>query len=207
MSDDWDADDFDPTADGKLTEKLVELDLTGKAKQEEEAKKEDKSSANSKPNRTGKTPKSDRELTEKEKLELVKKSDLSMARELLGMDSDEEGGISFDKLKTQSEFEEYAENLAEKLKVQLNNKQYEHFVAYLVKKLVEPLDTFRFGNADGFIKAELKALNAKIQEKAEEEKAKLPAKQPAKTTKKKNKQMYDGYVGDEYDDFTDKYEF
>jgi len=186
--DNWDDDDFDPTA--SMQSKLVDLGLDSAAKKEEE----EKAAAASTTNAT--------RQAELEALEEVKESDLQSALALMGLSTGKTEDNAFETLKTKQAFENYGNEMGERYKAKSNDKNYMAFALPLVKHLCENMTKVQL---EEVFTALQEYRNAHIKKEQEAKKVEEDKKQK-KETKKKKKQLHEeDMVTGDYADYEDDF--
>lgn len=207
---DWDDDDFEldttqvdekvniteEIGEERIEEKLVPKPQPGKPKSKSKQKDTLKSFATD----------LGRELTEKEKEEIQRRSDLDFAQDLLGTSN--VGPTPYSELTTVEEFREYGEELGRKLAARANASHYVEMLIVLLKVAVANIDA----NKARQLSTALKTItdeksNAEKKTKAKGSAAKPSMKISQKANAKLNKGVYDDYVGDvdNYDDYEDDF--
>uniref|UniRef100_A0A1I7S628 Eukaryotic translation initiation factor 3 30 kDa subunit n=2 Tax=Bursaphelenchus xylophilus TaxID=6326 RepID=A0A1I7S628_BURXY len=202
--DDWDADDFDPTA--QLQDKIATLGLEEKLRDEPEPEpKKEKSnkaaSSKAKPAASG----GQRELSRAEILDLQKRSDMELFADLIGAESTDK---KFTELESRLDFTEFAEKTASAFSARSGSAYYTDFVTVLVDQITNPLNKFQLENIVTLLQGKVKQLaeaEKAEKEKEEAEKAAREAQSKQKNKKKIKKEVFDDYVEDDYDDYIDKF--
>ncbi|KHN70706.1 hypothetical protein Tcan_10254 [Toxocara canis] len=148
-----------------------------------------------------------RELTEKEKEELQKKSDLAFAKELFGTNSDEP--TPYSEITTIEEFRTFGEETGLMLATRANASHYVEMMTVLLKVALDKLDASKTRQLSTVLKtiADEKSAAEKVEKKTKGKgaAAKPTMKISQKSNAKSNKNIYDDYVGgdDMYDDYDD----
>uniref|UniRef100_A0A915EB06 Eukaryotic translation initiation factor 3 30 kDa subunit n=1 Tax=Ditylenchus dipsaci TaxID=166011 RepID=A0A915EB06_9BILA len=186
---DWEADDFDPSA--QVADRMVTLGLDTVLKKEAAVKHDSKNSFGGA--ETG------GELTEKQKLERQKQSDKEIAMDLFGIESEKQK--TWEDLKKPADFSEHAEIIGGQIASKSKESNYLLFVNTLVKEICQPMTKLQLQTVRDTISKYISA----IEKKEEEQKKQQSVKQQVKTKKVVKKELYEDTVEDEYDDYLEKY--
>ncbi|VDN01740.1 unnamed protein product [Thelazia callipaeda] len=151
-----------------------------------------------------------RELTTKDQEELQKKSDLMLAKELFGTESDDD--LVYDEIQSLDEFRTFGEKIGKVLAKRSNNAYFSEMLVSLLKVVLTSADASKARVLSTLLKTiadEKTAAEKLLKGKSSQTKPTI------KTTKKstfKNKvpskadsNLYEDYVFDEYDDYADKF--
>ncbi|CAD5205892.1 unnamed protein product [Bursaphelenchus okinawaensis] len=200
--DDWDADDYDPSA--QLQDKIATLGLEDKLKDEPAKEVKESKSSKSQSSKSASAG-GQKDLSQAEIMEMQKRSDMELFADLIGAESTDK---KYSELESRLEFKEFAERTAAAFTARSNTGFYVDFVTVLVDEITKPMNKFQLENVVNMLQGKVKQLaEAEKIEKEKEEAAKAArdAQGKQKNKKKIKKEVYDDYVEDEYDDFIDKF--
>ncbi|KAH7695174.1 hypothetical protein AAVH_37771 [Aphelenchoides avenae] len=200
--DSWDDDDYDPTANAALADKIVTLGLDERLRAEKEESAEpadEKKTSNDKKSKktAGRAGSEDVDLTEADRRRLQERSDRKLAADLFGIEDDSEP--TFDDLETKAEFTEFAQRIGEMFAKRAKNEHYLHFVRELVKVTCAPMTKFQLETVQGVVK---EYIDVHVKKENEAKKAEVPKVQK-KAQKAKKKELYEDFGEDEYADYAD----
>uniref|UniRef100_A0A8R1TNS0 Eukaryotic translation initiation factor 3 30 kDa subunit n=1 Tax=Onchocerca volvulus TaxID=6282 RepID=A0A8R1TNS0_ONCVO len=148
-----------------------------------------------------------RELSAKEKEQLQRKADLMLAKDLFGIDDDEP--LTYAELNSLDEFRTFGENIGRMLSARSNATHFSEMLISLLKVVVSNMDASKARVLSTVLKTiadEKTAAEKKAKGKGATTKPviKNVNKSNAASTKA-NKDLYDDYVADEYDDYADHF--
>ncbi|VDO49799.1 unnamed protein product, partial [Onchocerca flexuosa] len=148
-----------------------------------------------------------RELSAKEKEQLQRKADLMLAKDLFGIDDDEP--LTYAELNSLDEFRTFGENIGKMLSARSNATHFSEMLISLLKVVVSNMDASKARVLSTVVKTmadEKTAAEKKSKGKGAATKPVIKniSKSNAASTKA-NKDLYDDYVADEYDDYADHF--
>lgn len=214
---DWDDEDFE--IDVKQLDKklLTKLDVAAEANEKGAVKEESSSAAPSASvaakKRGGRDPLRtfgadlDRELTEQEKEQIQKRSDLKLARELFGGDAADEL-LPYAELETIDDFRSFGESLGDLLNTRANAAHFIEMLMSLLKRIADRTDAVRMRYLSNLLKTmadEKTAAEKKAKVKGAAAKPTMKISQKSALPSKATKALYEDFVADEYDDFADDF--
>ncbi|CAG9540482.1 unnamed protein product [Cercopithifilaria johnstoni] len=212
---DWDDDDFEVDVK-QLDEKkhtVVDEEAGDKPEQDQPLHAAKSAASSSKSKKKTNDPLNsfttdlNRELTEKEREQLQRKTDLMLAKDLFGLDEDEP--LTYAELTSLDEFRTFGENIGKMLSVRSNATHFSEMLISLLKVVLSNMDASKARVLSSLLKT------IADEKTAAEKKAKgkgASTKPTIRTTSKSNavsakskKDLYDDYVADEYDDYADHF--
>ncbi|KAL7077392.1 hypothetical protein ACQ4LE_003011 [Meloidogyne hapla] len=205
MSDNWDDEDYDPSAQlaAQATEKIADLGLDVNKQQKpsnSSAYSEDKLKNTSK----GKSKTSsfgDVELSEKEKREAQLRADAAAGMDLFGVAVDHKEK-TFNDLETRPDFLAYAEKLSEQIAERHEHTHYLTFVNSLVERMIGPMTKLQLEIVRSTVQ---KNIDAHVKREQEQQKKKEEQQKQKVVKKVKSKQVREDLLEDEYDDYDEKF--
>ncbi|KAI1710827.1 translation initiation factor eIF3 subunit domain-containing protein [Ditylenchus destructor] len=199
MDDDWDADDFDPTA--QLADKLVTVGLDDKMKKEKEPEKTEATKAGRSGSNAGRSSPPDGELTEAQKLELQKESDADLAMDLFGFKADKQK--TWEDLRNPGDFKEHAQLMGEKIASKSSNPNYLLFTNSLTEHMCQPMTKIQLQTIRDTVQQYITAIEKREAEEKKQAPVSAKPNQKGKSGNKKtvNKEKFEDYVSDEFDEY------
>ncbi|MCP9264192.1 BMA-EIF-3.J [Dirofilaria immitis] len=143
-----------------------------------------------------------RELSGKEKEQLQRKADLMLAKDLFGIDEDET--LTYAELNSLDEFRTFGENIGKMLSARSNATHFTEMLISLLKVVLSNIDASKARVLSTVLKTIADEKTAAEKGATTKPTIKNIGKSNAASTKA-NKNLYDDYVADEYDDYADHF--